>query len=62
MRNDMFFLLIIFEIAGGALAFGLTGVFLRPALLAVGFCLLAERSPSHRSAARKTLGVIVHSH
>jgi hypothetical protein len=36
------FLLIIFGIAGGVLAFGLTGVFLRPALLAVGFHLFAK--------------------
>jgi predicted PurR-regulated permease PerM len=40
--SDMPFILIFFGVIGGALAFGLIGVFLGPTLLAVGFRLLKE--------------------
>jgi predicted PurR-regulated permease PerM len=40
--SDMPFILIFFGVIGGALAFGLIGVFLGPTLLAVGFNLLKE--------------------
>ncbi|HVI82221.1 MAG TPA: AI-2E family transporter [Chthoniobacterales bacterium] len=40
--SDMPFLLILFGVLGGALAFGFIGVFLGPTLLAVGYRLVTE--------------------
>jgi len=40
--SDMPFLLIFFGVIGGAMSFGLVGVFLGPTLLAVGYKLLQE--------------------
>lgn len=40
--SDMPFLLILFGVLGGALAFGFIGVFLGPTLLAVGYRLIQE--------------------
>jgi len=39
--SDMPFVLILFGIVGGALAFGFIGVFLGPTLMAIGFRVLA---------------------
>jgi predicted PurR-regulated permease PerM len=36
------FLLILFGVLGGAIAFGFIGVFLGPTLLAVGYRLISE--------------------
>lgn len=40
--SDMPFLLILFGVLGGALAFGFIGVFLGPTLLAVGYRIIAD--------------------
>ena len=48
--SDMPFILIFFGVLGGALTFGLIGVFLGPTLLAVGYRLLQEWSTVHRPA------------
>ncbi len=40
--SDMPFILILFGVLGGALAFGFIGVFLGPTLLAVGWRVLEE--------------------
>jgi len=40
--SDMPFLLILFGVLGGAIAFGFIGVFLGPTLLAVGYRLIGE--------------------
>jgi predicted PurR-regulated permease PerM len=40
--SDMPFLLILFGVLGGAIAFGFIGVFLGPTLLAVGYRLISE--------------------
>jgi predicted PurR-regulated permease PerM len=46
--SNLPFLLILFGVLGGALAFGFIGVFLGPTLLAVGFRLLEEwNAPNH---------------
>jgi predicted PurR-regulated permease PerM len=42
--SDMPFILILFGVLGGALTFGLIGIFLGPTLLAVGFRLVSEWS------------------
>ena len=44
------FLLIIFGVLGGALAFGFIGVFLGPTLLAVGFRLVEEWGAANQPA------------
>jgi predicted PurR-regulated permease PerM len=44
--SDMPFILILFGVLGGALAFGFIGVFLGPTLLAVGYRLVAEWAAS----------------
>ncbi len=46
--SDMPFILILFGVLGGALAFGFIGVFLGPTLLAVGFRLLEEWTSGNR--------------
>ena len=46
--SDMPFILIFFGVLGGALAFGLIGVFLGPTLLAVGYRLVEEWAPARR--------------
>jgi len=54
--SNMPFILIFFGVLGGAVAFGLIGVFLGPTLLAVGFRLVEEWSaepPSAPEAAAK---------
>jgi predicted PurR-regulated permease PerM len=48
--NAMPFLLILFGVAGGALAFGFIGVFIGPTLLAVGYRLVEEWSAASRTA------------
>ena len=48
--SKMPFLLILFGVIGGALAFGFIGVFLGPTLLAVGYRLIDEWA----SAARRS--------
>lgn len=47
--SDLPFVLVLLGVLGGALAFGVIGVFLGPVLLAVGYALLTEYS---RSGAR----------
>ncbi len=49
--SDMPFLLILFGVLGGALTFGLVGVFIGPTLLAVGYRLVEEWVATHRPAA-----------
>src|SRR5438034_3629708 len=44
--SDMPFLLILFGVLGGALAFGFIGVFLGPTLLAVGYRIIADWAAS----------------
>ena len=44
--SDMPFLLIMFGVLGGALAFGFIGVFIGPTLLAVGYRIVSEWSKS----------------
>lgn len=46
--SEMPFILIFFGVLGGALTFGLIGVFLGPTLLAVGYRLLQEWSANNR--------------
>jgi predicted PurR-regulated permease PerM len=41
-ESDLPFILILFGVLGGALAFGLLGVFLGPTLLAVCYALLGS--------------------
>jgi predicted PurR-regulated permease PerM len=40
--SDLPFLLILFGVLGGALAFGFIGVFIGPTLLAVGYRIVKE--------------------
>ena len=49
--SNMPFILIFFGVLGGALTFGLIGVFLGPTLLAVGYRLLQEWSATNRPGA-----------
>jgi predicted PurR-regulated permease PerM len=49
--SDMPFLLILFGVVGGALAFGFIGVFIGPTLLAVCYRLIAEWTSPHAPAA-----------
>jgi predicted PurR-regulated permease PerM len=44
------FLLTMLGVLGGAIAFGLLGIFVGPVLLAVGYTLVAEWSAEHRPA------------
>jgi len=46
--SDMPFILILFGVLGGALAFGFIGVFLGPTLLAVGYRLVKEWAAASR--------------
>jgi len=46
--SDMPFILILFGVLGGALAFGFIGVFIGPTLLAVGYRLVEEWSATAR--------------
>ena len=48
--SDLPFILILFGVLGGALAFGFIGVFLGPTLLAVGYRLVKEWSAASRVA------------
>jgi predicted PurR-regulated permease PerM len=48
--SDMPFILILFGVIGGALAFGFIGVFIGPTLLAVGYNLVKEWFASRRGA------------
>jgi predicted PurR-regulated permease PerM len=52
--SDLPFLLILFGVLGGALAFGFIGVFLGPTLLAVGYRLVKEWSAATRAAGPET--------
>jgi predicted PurR-regulated permease PerM len=49
--SKMPFILILFGVLGGALAFGFIGVFLGPTLLAVGFRLVQEWASARRAVA-----------
>ena len=51
--SEMPFLLILFGVLGGALAFGFIGVFLGPTLLALGYRLIQEWFALSRAAAGK---------
>jgi predicted PurR-regulated permease PerM len=44
--SDMPFILILFGVLGGAIAFGFIGVFLGPTLLAVGYRIIADWNAS----------------
>ncbi len=55
--SDMPFILIVFGVLGGALAFGFIGVFLGPTLLAVGFRLLEEWFSAPRSDLEDQAGI-----
>jgi predicted PurR-regulated permease PerM len=48
--SDMPFILILFGVLGGALAFGFIGVFIGPTLLAVLYRLIAEWAAATRAA------------
>jgi predicted PurR-regulated permease PerM len=48
--SDMPFVLILFGVIGGAIAFGFIGVFIGPTLLAVGYRLVREWSSAARAA------------
>jgi len=52
--SNLPFILIVFGVLGGALAFGFIGVFLGPTLLAVSFRLLEEWSPAGPAAPAAT--------
>jgi len=52
--SNMPFVLILFGVLGGALAFGFIGVFLGPTLLAVGYRLVEEWSASRASSPNST--------
>lgn len=56
--SDLPFILILFGVLGGALAFGFIGVFIGPTLLAVGYRLLKEWSAVSRAAAAKDVAAI----
>jgi predicted PurR-regulated permease PerM len=49
--SDMPFVLILFGVLGGALAFGFIGVFIGPTLLAVGYRIISEWSSASRDSA-----------
>jgi predicted PurR-regulated permease PerM len=49
--SAMPFLLILFGVLGGALAFGFIGVFIGPTLLAVGYRVIQEWAATHRPTA-----------
>jgi predicted PurR-regulated permease PerM len=51
--SDMPFLLMLFGVLGGALAFGFIGVFLGPTLLAVGYRLVTEWAATADAIAMK---------
>ena len=53
--SNLPFILILFGVLGGALAFGFIGVFLGPTLLAVGFKLIQEWAIPSAEAAKSTL-------
>jgi predicted PurR-regulated permease PerM len=48
--SDLPFILILFGVLGGALAFGFIGVFIGPTLLAVGYRLVKEWSATNAIA------------
>lgn len=52
--SDMPFILILFGVLGGALAFGFIGVFLGPTLLAVGYRMLQDWIATSKDAAKQT--------
>ena len=47
--SDMPLILVLFGVIGGAMAFGLIGLFLGPTLLAVGYTMFIEWSSDQRS-------------
>ena len=51
--SDLPFILILFGVLGGALAFGFIGVFLGPTLLAVGYRLVKEWAAANRAASKE---------
>jgi hypothetical protein len=57
----MSFLFFISGVAGGVVTLGLTGVFLSPAMPAVGFGFLAECVPSEQPALHEASKVDIHS-
>lgn len=58
-NSKMPFILIFCGVIGGALAFGLVGVFLGPTLLAVGFRLIEEWSDSHHENPMESTGEVI---
>jgi predicted PurR-regulated permease PerM len=53
--SNLPFILILFGVLGGALAFGFIGVFLGPTLLAVGFKLIQEWAITSAEASKTSL-------
>jgi predicted PurR-regulated permease PerM len=54
--SDMPFVLILFGVLGGVLAFGFIGVFIGPTLLAVGYRMVSEWSATASPAEAKMVG------
>jgi predicted PurR-regulated permease PerM len=48
--SNLPFVLVLFGVMGGVLAFGFIGVFIGPTLLAVGFSLMQEWEAGDRAA------------
>ena len=59
--SDMPFVLILFGVLGGALAFGFIGVFIGPTLLALGYRLVKEWSAAARVALPETTSAPAHT-
>lgn len=58
-NSKMPFVMIFCGVIGGALAFGLVGVFLGPTLLAVTFRLIEEWSDGHQESAEESAGGVI---
>lgn len=58
-NSKMPFVMIFCGVIGGALAFGLVGVFLGPTLLAVTFRLIEEWSDGHQESAEESTGGVI---
>ena len=48
--SDLPFLLILFGVIGGAMAFGFIGVFIGPTLIAVGYRMMTEWAAENHAA------------
>ena len=51
------FLLVVFGVLGGVLAFGLVGLFIGPVLLAVSLAIWREWLEQHQTAAQRAMGL-----